>query len=465
MTQPALRLFLFIELDCKLFPPGERMSSPHPLSTQPSRRLTRFEEEALVSPDEATDELRADLGNAGGPLIEAVGNSADRVLLVSFVWIGADGPVSLRAELPDGGAFSHLMNRVPGTDVWYLSSVLRRDLRITYQFVIRDYLTDEEALRDLDYSERLNLETEQIFRRFADPHNPDGLPPLQGPYDTVPPRSNWVSILSLPDAPAEPRLYTRPDAGNLTTHSLRSELFGNERTVTIYAPPTRSSEPRALLVILDGEWWLRVAELPLALDNLHAENLVPPTLAVFVHNATDSSRMLEMACEPRLPTMVADELLPLVRASYDFEAAPERSIIGGASYGGLASAYVAFRRPDLFGNVLSCSGSYWWGLANDSSEPFRWGCDAEPEWLTRQYAIADRKPIRFWMDVGVLETIHLPQAGGVDQLTANRHLRTVLQAKGYEVTYYEAPGAHDFATWRLTAPAGLQELLSTTTPA
>jgi enterochelin esterase family protein len=182
---------------------------------------------------------------------------------------------------------------------------------------------------------------------------------------------------------------------------------------------------------------------------------------VFVHNATYTSRMVEMACDEGLPAMIADELLPLIEASHDVPTSPERRVIGGASYGGLASAYVAFTRPDLFGNVLSCSGSYWWGLANDPGEPFRWGRDGEPEWLAREYAKADLKPIRFWMDVGVVERVHLPHAGGVDQLTANRHMRTVLQAKGYDVTYYEAPGAHDFATWRLTAPTGLRTLLST----
>ena len=40
----------------------------------------------------------------------------------TFVWFGADGPVSLRAQLPDrAGAWSHVMSRVDGTDVWYLA--------------------------------------------------------------------------------------------------------------------------------------------------------------------------------------------------------------------------------------------------------------------------------------------------------------------------------------------------------
>jgi pimeloyl-ACP methyl ester carboxylesterase len=40
---------------------------------------------------------------------------------------------------------------------------------------------------------------------------------------------------------------------------------------------------------------------------------------------------------------------------------PRRVIVTGSSAGGLAAAYVALMRPDLFGNVLSRSGAFWRG--------------------------------------------------------------------------------------------------------
>jgi enterochelin esterase family protein len=52
-----------------------------------------------------------------------------------------------------------------------------------------------------------------------------------------------------------------------------------------------------------------------------------------------------------------------------------------------------------------------------------------------------------------------PLSPGIDQRAANRHLRTVLRAKGYPVTYHEAPGGHDFATFRRNVIKGLQALL------
>ncbi|AUX23205.1 uncharacterized protein SOCEGT47_037280 [Sorangium cellulosum] len=88
------------------------------------------------------------------------------------------------------------------------------------------------------------------------------------------------------------------------------------------------------------------------------------------------------------------------------------------------------------------------------------GKDDEPEWLTRQYAMAPRKAIRFWIDVGRLETgTFIDWMPGVDQRAANRHLRTVLQAKGYQVTYYESPGGHEFATFRHSVARGLRAML------
>ena len=55
-----------------------------------------------------------------------------------------------------------------------------------------------------------------------------------------------------------------------------------------------------------------------------------------------------------------------------------------------------FRRPDLFGNVLSQSGAFWRGSEGSNDAPY--------EWLTSQYAAAARKPIRFLLNVGSTET-------------------------------------------------------------
>ena len=88
--------------------------------------------------------------------------------------------------------------------------------------------------------------------------------------------------------------------------------------------------------------------------------------------------------------------MPWVRQHWNVTTDPHRTIVTGSSAGGLAAAYVAFERPDLFGSVLSQSGAFWRG--NEGSNDAPW------EWLTSQYAGAPKKDIRFFLDVGALET-------------------------------------------------------------
>ena len=169
-----------------------------------------------------------------------------------------------------------------------------------------------------------------------------------------------------------------------------------------------------------------------------------------------------MECDPAFARMLADELLPMLRGRYSLTPNPDRTIVAGASLAGVAAAHAAFERPGAFGAVLSCSGAHWWGWngADGSAALPVSGKDGEPEWLTRQFAAAPRKPIKFWVDVGRLEVGEHPFAPGVDQRASNRHLRTVLRAKGYEVCYHEAPGGHEYATFRRSVAKGLQALLN-----
>jgi len=66
-----------------------------------------------------------------------------------------------------------------------------------------------------------------------------------------------------------------------------------------------------------------------------------------------------------------------------------------------------------------------------------------------------RPPLRFYLDVGTFEN------GFKDpcMLVANRHMRDMLSAKGYPVTYAEYVGGHDYPCWEITLPDGLLALV------
>lgn len=392
--------------------------------------------------------LTADLRAAEGPLVEPVGDD----LLVTFVWIGPQRQVSVRgAQLfEDRNAMSHPMHHVPGTEVWHLSVRAPRGVTTVYQYLVEDPFIDADK-NDLPLLGRLVAESRE--RSYADPFNPRRLFPqaakIAGADEA--PRTHWDSVLELPGL--EPAPWFDGEAPPLEEHRLVSRVLGNERTISVYAPAR--SGPCPLVVLLDGESWVSVARLHAALAGLMTDGTIAPAVVAFVDNPPDgmTARMKEMACDPAMTRMLTEELLPLLRSSYDLNG---EVVVGGNSLGGLAAAFAAHERPDVFGAVLSVSGSYWWGYR---PAPQGWGKDDEPEWLTRQYAEAPLRPVRFWIDVGRLETGASPLAPGIDQRAANRHLRTVLRAKGYDVTYHEAPGGHEFATFRRSVLKGLRALL------
>jgi enterochelin esterase family protein len=53
------------------------------------------------------------------------------------------------------------------------------------------------------------------------------------------------------------------------------------------------------------------------------------------------------------------------------------------------------------------------------------------EWLTAEYDSSARVNVKFYLDVGLMETV----GGNISQLETNRRLRSVLLRKGYPVIY------------------------------
>ena len=156
----------------------------------------------------------------------------------------------------------------------------------------------------------------------------------------------------------------------------------------------------------------------------------------------------------RFGDALVKELIPMLRESYAVSANPADVIIGGFSGGGRAAAQIALFHSGTFGNVLAQSGAF-----RESSG------DDEPNASARAFVEAPRKPIRFYMEVGRYDNV--PAASRplyemvVDEtnLMGNRHLRDVLLAKGYDVTYREVGGGHDFVHWRSMLADGLLTLL------
>jgi enterochelin esterase-like enzyme len=429
-----------------------------------SPRLEAFRRAAQTDLASATTHLLQDLRQARGPLVEPLGEGQ---VLVTFVWHGAAQRVSVRGAqiFPDLMVPSHPLTRLPGTEVWWVSTPARAAVTTVYQ-----YLVDELAPSgppDASGDPAAALRAQLPFMR-ADPFNPQRLYSqaalIAGAYDE--PEERWECVLELPGTEPCPWFEERgAPSGTLTSHRLVSRVLGNERTVTVWTPagfsPSGGAYP--LCVMLDGECWPRVARLPLGLDNLVAAGRITPPVVAFVHNPASPtpvlSRTREAACNPATAQMLAEELLPLLRGLYPLTGDPARTVLAGNSFTGLSAAYTALLYPQAYGAVMASSGAFWWGYAHHPAASLLLGKDGEPEWLTREYAAAPRVPVRFWLDVGVLEAgTYVPWIPGVDPRACVRHLRTVLRAKGNEVHYHEAAGGHEFATFRRSVTQALRTL-------
>ena len=125
--------------------------------------------------------------------------------------------------------------------------------------------------------------------------------------------------------------------------------------------------------------------------------------------------------------------------------------------GGLAATYAAYRHPEVFGNVLCQSGSFWW--APDHSGAIPEGVTTETGGMAKQFIASPKLPLSFYIDAGAFEFDSNGTGGGI--LETSRNMRDVLLAKGYEVHYQQFVGGHDYLSWRGTFADGLIDLLGT----
>lgn len=224
---------------------------------------------------------------------------------------------------------------------------------------------------------------------------------------------------------------------------------------------TRSPRLRALAAQLDGgngkaleEFW-KETENVLLVGGLTRgdpfENLLEQLFGTDLWFKTYWTRNGELPCNDKFVAFHAEELVLWVRENYNVSTDPSENVIAGSNFGGLAASFTALRHPELFGNVISQSGSYSWSPETNSSFLAH---EVEGEWLTRQYAEADTEPIRFFIEIGLNEN------GRPSMVIVNRHFRDVLLARGYEIVRYnEFNGGHEYLNWRGSLADGLIALI------
>jgi enterochelin esterase family protein len=325
------------------------------------------------------------------------------------------------------------MNQMPGTDVWYLTYRMRNDARMAYRLAPNDSLVP--------------FENEPNFHARMSGFQRDPLNPKSFEYGG----NMKASLLELPEAPSEQWIYARPDIphGMVRESKLQSAILKNERTLWLYTPPAYDpARAYPLLLVMDGESYTTLVPAPTILDNLIHAGRIPAIVALFIGNASPQARETELNCAKSWGDFLVQEAIPWIEASEHVRSETKGVLVAGSSMGGLAAGCAAVDHPEVFGKVLAQSGSFYRAAAGD-----------EPERLARRLAQTKPLPLEFYLEIGLLETAAIPSRDP-SMLTASRHLRDVLNAKGYRVRFHERFSGHEHVAWRATLSDGLIYLLA-----
>ena len=404
----------------------------------------------IASGDRSTVAFWKEIAAEGTPLIEPIkGDRAHQ--LVTFLWRGGRDTRNVLVigsyKVGGGAVLENLMYRVAETDVWYLTVKLPRGARFTYVLSPNDPLEFEGP-----------TPVERLAAMQADPLNPHrwACPPEASLFECQ-------SMVELPGAVPQPWIVKSlaVPSGALEKEKIKSEILKNQREVSVYLPHgySNTGAPNALLLVFDEEQYLDLVPTPVILDNLIAASRIPPAVAVLIASASPELRNRELAPNPEFAEFLAKELSPWVRSHYNVTSDPRLTVVAGSSRGGLFATYAALRHPEVFGNVLCQSGSFWWAPDHAVAED---DTTTETGWLAKQFINSPKLPLKFYMDAGTFEYDTWGGGGGI--LEPSRHMRDVLLAKGYAVHYQQFVGGHDYLSWRGTFADGLLALIGKEPP-
>ena len=333
---------------------------------------------------------------------------------VTFAFHGQVDSIHLRHwifGLPSSQAFT----RIPGTRLWHLSMQLPENSRMEYKLEIA-----RGAARQLVH-DPLNP---------AQAHDPFG--------------GNSVVYGAGYEVPS----WTNPDPetreGHLEEHEIASDVFGEKRPFQLYFPARyRTMRRYPLLVVHDGDDYVRFSNLKTVLDNL-IHRLEIPSMVVALIQSPD--RMREYADDPRHAEFLVRELVPLLERRYPLLAQPSARGLMGASFGAVASLAAAWRYPSFFGNLMLQSGSF---VFTDVGTHDRGPVFDQVVRFVNEFRDNPGRPSeRVYMSCGQYESL----------IYYNRSLYPMLQQTGMQVRFSESRDGHNWENWRDRLREGLSYL-------
>lgn len=333
---------------------------------------------------------------------------------ITFIYRGEAEEVLLRSWI-SGLNTSQPLNRIEGTQFWWLTIELPAGSRIEYKLEVvangrRDLILD--PLNEL---------------KALDPFGANSV--CQGEGYTRP-------VWTLPDVEAS--------KGSYQSHDIPSTAFGDQRNVQVYLPARfRNNRRYPLLIVQDGLDYFNFAALGTVLDNL-MHNLEIPQMIVAMTQSPN--RLVEYGADDRHARFIAKELFPYLNEKFPLIDEPAARGIMGASFGAVATLHTAWRYQGLFGSLLLQSGSF---AFSDLGQHKRGAVFDPVASFMNDFRASPGKPAeKMYLSCGIYESL----------IYENRSLIPLLQKQKIEVRFEESRDAHNWENWRDRMQNGLSWL-------
>jgi len=343
----------------------------------------------------------------GNPLIEGE--------TVTFVWKGKNPPYLL-GDFNFWNVFDSGYAEFEGVSkkIWAYSTQLPTDAYIEYA-----YFTDLE-----DSDSRL-------------------LDPLNKQRKVSNGMKRYNNYFNMPEAQHTKLIRVKGGIprGTLSKHTLKAPgqiNIGKKRSLWLYRPPTDAEVP--LVVVFDGKQYLKRAHITHIVDNLIAGGRIRPIALALIDNA-GWSRIGEYHSSEAMLLTIMQGILPVAHKYLNLipvDEQPGAYGVLGASMGGLMALYAGLRLPKLFGHVITQSGTFMFDYPKADSHAL----------IDLLVKALPKHDLKIWQDVGRYEWL----------IDKNREMRARLESRGYDVTYREFNGGHNYIAWRNMLPEAMETL-------
>lgn len=176
----------------------------------------------------------------------------------------------------------------------------------------------------------------------------------------------WESGIEIPAHDQDFYALKNVPHGHVHQILFPSKSTNTSRRAFVYTPPGYEKDTKTKYPVLylqhgwgeDETAWSNQGHANLIMDNLIAEGKIKPFIIVMTYGMTNDVKMGQMASfkiEP-FQTVLCDELIPYVDATFRTIADQPHRAMAGLSMGGMETKTITLNRPEVFSHYALLSG-------------------------------------------------------------------------------------------------------------